>query len=73
MRLLAHEGVSGRSTGHIRLFVSGSAPLLRETNKITSGPYEGARCPCRSGFRCRSKIRKAALREAFKTLFEPEA
>ena len=32
VRLLEHEGVNGPSTGHIRLFVSGSAPLLPETH-----------------------------------------
>jgi malonyl-CoA/methylmalonyl-CoA synthetase len=32
VRLLAHEGVTQSSTAHMRLFVSGSAPLLAETH-----------------------------------------
>jgi malonyl-CoA/methylmalonyl-CoA synthetase len=32
-RLLAHEGVTADSTRHIRLFVSGSAPLLADTHE----------------------------------------
>ena len=33
VRLAAHEGVTRASTAHIRLFVSGSAPLLAETHE----------------------------------------
>jgi malonyl-CoA/methylmalonyl-CoA synthetase len=33
VRLLAHEGVTRQSTAHMRLFVSGSAPLLLETHE----------------------------------------
>jgi malonyl-CoA/methylmalonyl-CoA synthetase len=32
VRLLAHEGVTREATAHMRLFVSGSAPLLSETH-----------------------------------------
>jgi malonyl-CoA/methylmalonyl-CoA synthetase len=32
-RLLAHEGVTRESTAHMRLFVSGSAPLLADTHE----------------------------------------
>jgi malonyl-CoA/methylmalonyl-CoA synthetase len=32
-RLLAHEGVTEESTRHMRLFVSGSAPLLSDTHE----------------------------------------
>jgi malonyl-CoA/methylmalonyl-CoA synthetase len=33
VRLLQHAGVSKASTAHMRLFISGSAPLLAETHK----------------------------------------
>jgi malonyl-CoA/methylmalonyl-CoA synthetase len=33
VRLVAHEGVTLASTAHMRLFVSGSAPLLAETHE----------------------------------------
>ncbi len=33
VRLLEHEGITRASTAHIRLFVSGSAPLLAETHE----------------------------------------
>ena len=33
VRLVAHEGVTLASTAHMRLFVSGSAPLLAETHQ----------------------------------------
>ena len=32
VRLVEHEGVTAQSTAHMRLFVSGSAPLLAETH-----------------------------------------
>ena len=32
-RLLQHEGLTGNATRHMRLFISGSAPLLAETHK----------------------------------------
>jgi malonyl-CoA/methylmalonyl-CoA synthetase len=32
-RLLQHQGLSKQSTGHMRLFISGSAPLLADTHR----------------------------------------
>ena len=33
VRLLAHDGVTATSTAHMRVFISGSAPLLAETHE----------------------------------------
>ncbi|WP_158814187.1 malonyl-CoA synthase [Methylocapsa sp. S129] len=37
VRLVEHEGVTRQSTAHMRLFVSGSAPLLAETHAAWRG------------------------------------
>jgi malonyl-CoA/methylmalonyl-CoA synthetase len=39
IRLLQHENLSREKTAHMRLFISGSAPLLEETDlQDTGGP-----------------------------------
>src|SRR5271170_5168601 len=43
--LLQNPALNKETTKHMRLFISGSAPLLTETNMNTSNPYDGDRVP----------------------------